>query len=139
MVVPTHVCVLAREGDPVAARHALPRVSGWRGLRRERAELAWVRLPVSALDGAAVTCTLAGVSGVICTPLGPPQRLPWWERRFHRYLFASQDEAHAWSDVGVSISRMVVVEEDAWEREALDAVFAEVASMARRPGYRPGP
>ena len=61
-------------------------------------------------------------AGVVVTPLGSlsgglPRLdaflhvapLPWWTRRVHRFVLASQDEARALHRAGVALGRLVVV------------------------------
>lgn len=81
-----------------------------RALRRLGAEVVWARWPVDDLARVAAATTLAGVAAVVVTPLGPARPLPWWERRFHRYLLPSQGAARAWRAAGVALGRLVVVE-----------------------------
>lgn len=108
----------------------------WRSLRRHRVEVLHVRGDLAVLRAAAWAATLGGVGAVVASPTCPPTALPWWERRFHRYLFRSQAEAKAWLPE-VPLGRLVVVEPEpaAHEVEALLAVYAEVGAMGRRPGW----
>ncbi|MDP2315566.1 MAG: hypothetical protein Q8P41_21890 [Pseudomonadota bacterium] len=134
--------MLAPAGDPEASRlaHLLdaPLVPKGRRLLTLRPEVVLVRGPPSWLAHAALVTTLVGAAAVIAVPLGPAEKLPWWERRFHRFLFASQAEARAWSAAGLAMGRLVVVPPgaDAVERAALEAAIGEVRSMARRPDAR---
>ena len=115
------------------ARFAAP---DWRGLRRARVEVVVARGGPALLRTAAWSATLGGALAVIASPTGPVAPLPWWERRFLRYLLRSQAEARAWRAVGVALGRLVVVEpgEGEAEAEALLAICTEAASMGRRPG-----
>lgn len=136
------VCVLAAVADPVAARLGrlldAPTVSSARALLGRRHEVVIVRGRLERAMLPALVATIAGVAAVIYVPVGPAAPLPWWGRRFHRLLFASQADARAWSDVGVALGRMVVVEpsDDEEERRALAALILEVSSMASRPAAR---
>lgn len=125
--------------DPLAA-HLAARTGGprlaltdWRGLRAHHVEVGHVVGDLPALARAAWTLTLGGVLGAVATPLGPPGPLPWWNRRYLRFLFRSQPEARAWLP-WLPLGRLVVVEPDEGEADALAAVYREVASMGRRPG-----
>lgn len=106
-------------------------------LRREGARVVHVRVPVSQLLSAAAACTLGGAAAVVVTPRGEPMPLPWWGLRFQRFVVGSQEEAHAWRRVGLPLGRLVVVEDGPvdWQAAALGAVYAEVASMGRRPDW----
>lgn len=80
------------------------------GLRRARAGVVHVRLPIEDLGRAAWVATLARARAVVVTPLGEPAPLPWWERRFARYVLPSQRLARRWTAAGVALGRVVVVE-----------------------------
>ncbi len=142
MGTPLRVCVLGSVAEPGAAR--LGRLLGvtvlerGRALLRYRPQVVLVRLPVGELGRAALLTTLAGASAVIAVPIGPARPLPWWARRYHRFLLASQAEARAWGDAGIALGRLVVVEpaSDAEERHALEALVHEVAAMALGPDIR---
>ena len=136
---PARVAILAETGDRVAARWATLTgallVERGRHLlamhRASRPEVVHVRLPVERLARAALACTLAGASAVVVTPLGAAQTLPAWERRFHRWIHATQDEALAWRGAGVALGRQVVLAESDDETLAagLAAMWAESARM----------
>lgn len=79
-------------------------------LLHHRAGVVHVRLPVASLAGAALAATFAGARAVVVTPLGEPRPLPWWERRFARYVLPSQRLARRWAAAGVALGRLVVVE-----------------------------
>jgi hypothetical protein len=123
----------------LAAAVGAPRMaaSDWRAMRRRRIEVLHVRGDLPTLRAAALGATLGGVLAVVATPTFAPCPLPWWERRFHRYLFDTQDTARAWRASGLALGRLVVVERGdvGHEAAALRAVYAEVASMGRRPGW----
>ena len=133
--------VLSEASDPVASRLGrlldVPVLSGLK-LVWSRPDLVFVRANPEGLRRAAWMTTLAGAGAVIAVPVGTPSTLPWWGRRFHRFLLRSQPEAQAWADAGVSLGRLVVVEpgEDAAERAAIAAIMEEALSMARRPDAR---
>jgi len=127
-------------GDHPLAAHLAARTGGprlglgdWRGLRAHRVEVGHAVGDLGALGRAAWTLTLGGVLGAVATPVGDPGPLPWWNRRYLRFLFRSQPEARAWLP-WLPLGRLVVVEADPGEAAALDAVYREVASMGRRPG-----
>jgi hypothetical protein len=129
------IAILTDPRDPLSDR--LTRLSGGipvasaRSLVRVRPALVHVRLPVDSLAGAAFWSTVAGARAVLVTPLGQPRRLPWWERRFHRFVLPSQEAARAWRSVGIALGRIVVVEpgDDESEAEALRSVYTESLSM----------
>lgn len=132
------MCVLGAVADREAARLGrlldVPTLSSVRALFGRRPRVVLVRGPLAAMGRPALGATLAGVAGVVYLPVGPAAPLPWWGRRFHRLLFASQEEARAWNAAGVALGRLVVVEPggDDLERRALVAMIEEVASMAGR-------
>ena len=64
---------------------------------------------------------------LVWTPTTTPGSLPWWHRRVARLLFATQDEARAWS-AHVALGRTCACEDPA----SAEAVYREVASMGRR-------
>lgn len=101
-------------------------------LRRHRAGVVHVRLPVARLAGAALAATLAGARAVVVTPLGEPRPLPWWERRFARYVLPSQRLARRWAATGVALGRLVVVEPGA-DPAAGEGVYAADAADADDP------
>lgn len=116
----------------------VPTIVSVRALARRRPHVLLLRGPLEGMMLAALGATIAGVAAVIYLPVGPAAPLPWWGRRFHRLLLPSQAEARAWSDAGVALGRLVVVEpgDDLEERRGLAAVIEEVASMANRPAVR---
>lgn len=122
----------ARLGIPCVA----PEGGAW-ALRRRRVEVVHVFLPVEGLASAALATTLGGVLAVLVTPVGAPRALPWWERRFHRYVLPSQAEALAWRAAGVALGRLAVVPgiggSEAVDGTALRALYVESAAMGRRP------
>lgn len=85
----------------------------------------------------ALALTLGGAAAVVLTPRFGPRTLPWWGRRFARWVLPSQEVARAWT-AHVPLGRLVVVEPapgDApglapGETDALAAIYAEVWSMA---------
>lgn len=113
------------------------RLDGAGALRGAAIEVVHVWYPAGALAGAVLATTMGGAAAVVVTPLGPPRRLPRWERRFHRYVFSTQTEALAWRGLGVALGRLVVVEglgrPLALDVDALRAVYLESAAMGRRP------
>jgi hypothetical protein len=136
---PFRVAILAERGDPVAARWAALTgallVERGRHLlemhRASRPEVVHVRLPVPRLGRAALACTLAGVRAVVVTPLGAAATLPAWERRFHRWVHPTQDEARGWRGAGIALGRQVVLPDadDGALESGLRAVWAESARM----------
>jgi hypothetical protein len=133
------VAILAERGDPVAARWAAVTgallVERGRHLlamhRASRPQVVHVRLPVGSLARAALACTLAGVRAVVVTPLGAATTLPAWERRFHRWVHLTQDEARAWRGAGIALGRQVVLPEthDEALHHGLTTMWGESARM----------
>jgi hypothetical protein len=99
-------------------------------LRRARAEIVLVSGTDPELLRAAWVTTLAGARAVLLFPTGSPRALPRWARRFHRYVVADQEQARAWARAGAGLGRLFVLPEVNAD-EALDALIAEVRSMAR--------
>jgi hypothetical protein len=138
------IVVLADTDDPLAARIA-DRLGASRAVSAREppgADVAFVVAPREGLVGLrrhALDCTLAGVKAVVLVSAGGAAPLPWWGRRFHRILCASQNEARAWRAAGVALGRLVVVEEgpDDAVSAALRALVAETWAMATRRPFGP--
>lgn len=99
-------------------------------------DVVHVRLPTNLLDRAAAACTLAGVATCLCTPTdpAPPEVLPTLHRRWHRFVFGSQDEARSWRGL-LPLGRLHVVGLSAGDAELaadLAAVWTESIRMAGR-------
>ncbi len=135
-----HLAGVTWFGEPTRALR-LPAVSAhgssWLGglkaaaaLRRAHAEIVLVSGTDDDLARAAWVTTLGGARAVLLFPTGEPRALPRWERRFHRYVLADQEQARAWARVGPGLGRVFVVPEQHAE-QALAALIAEVRSMAR--------
>jgi hypothetical protein len=131
------VVVLAAMDDAVARRVAavaeVPLVHRARDVLHLRPGILHARMPLAALPRLTLTSTLAGVRAVVLQPTGaPPETLPRWHRRVHRWLHANQDEARAWRACGLHLGRQVVVADDAPEAElraTLQAIWTESARM----------
>ncbi len=139
------VCVLGVVADPGTVRMArlldVPVVERARALVRLRPDAVFVRGPVETLAVAALVTTLAGVAAVLAVPVGPAgpaAPLPWWSRRFHRFILGSQEDARAWGAAGIALGRLVVCAggPDDEERSALLSVQGEALAMALRPDIR---
>jgi len=100
------------------------------GLRRAGADIVLVSGTDPELARAAWITTLGGARAVVLFPTGTPRALPRWSRRFHRYVLADQDAARAWARAGAGLGRVFVLPEE-HAQEALEALIAEVRSMAR--------
>ena len=133
------VRVFGAAAEAVAARWSSVLGAGvaTRGRELLGADVVIARVPVDDLRRVAALATLAGARAVIAAPIGPATRLPWWERRFHRYLLDGQDAARGWASAGVALGRLVVVAPGPDEGDALRAVVDEVRAMALRPDIRP--
>lgn len=120
------VAVVAAPGNPRAARLAA-------AFGGEVGPGAVVHLfaPRAGLGRVALRLSVARVAAVALSPLFPPTALPWWGRRFHRLILSSQAEARAWAAF-VPLGRLVVVEPDDGEIDALRVVYGEMEAMARR-------
>ena len=136
------VCVLGVVADPGTVRMArlldVPVLERARALVRLRPDAVFVRGPVETLAVAALGTTLAGVAAVLAVPVGPAAPLPWWSRRFHRFILGSQEDARAWGAAGIALGRLVVCAggSDDEERSALLSVQEEALAMALRPDIR---
>lgn len=97
------------------------------------ADVVHAFVDVGDLGGIVLRARIRGVRGIVLTPLGPPSPLPFSSRFVSRLLLPTQTEARAWTAF-VPLGRVAVVEEEPSEHElaAILAVYAEVASMARR-------
>ncbi len=135
--LPPRVVVLAAVDDAVARRVAavseVPLVHRARDVLHLRPGILHARMPLAALPRLTLTSTLAGVRAVVLQPTGtPPETLPRWHRRVHRWLHATQDEARAWRACGLHLGRQVIVAEDASDAElraTLQAIWTESARM----------
>ena len=99
-------------------------------------DVVHVRLPTHLLDRAAAACTLAGFAACLCTPTdpAPPAALPRLHRRWHRFVFGSQDEARSWRGL-LPLGRLHVLGLSAGDAELaadLAAVWTESIRMAGR-------
>jgi hypothetical protein len=137
--VTPRVHVFAAAADEEAARVACllgaSRGEGVSAMLRARPELVLVRGDFAALQRGAWIATFAGARAVLALPVGVVAPLPWWGRRYQRFVFAAQPEALRWVEAGTSLGRVVVVEPEAeaFERAGWEAVVREVLSMGRRP------
>jgi hypothetical protein len=108
-------------GDPEAGARL--------GVARELqgADVVHVFGPREGLGRSAWDATIAGARAVVLSPQDGPWPLPWWHRRFARFLFRTQEEAKRWMAAGLPLGRTVVVEDlaDLWP------VYVEVAEMGR--------
>ncbi len=131
------VVVLAPSDDAIARRFAsvteVPLAHRARDVLRLRPDVLHARLPLSDLARLTLMSTLAGVRAVVLQPTGaPPDTVPRWHRRVHRWLHANQDEARAWRACGLHLGRQVVVADDAPDAElraTLQAIWTESARM----------
>jgi hypothetical protein len=139
--------LLAAAADDTAARWARlldgASVVSARTLLLARPEVVLVRCPVASLARAAALTTLAGAAAVVVAPLGEAVPLPWWGRRFHRFIVPDQAAAREWAAAGVALGRLVVVPPAApdappssEEGAALRTVLEEVRAMGLRPDIR---
>lgn len=99
-------------------------------LRRAGAEIVLVSGSDPELARAAWVTTVGGARAVVLFPTGSPRALPPWARRFHRYVLPDQDAARAWARAGAGLGRVFVLPAE-HAQEALEALIAEVRSMAR--------
>ncbi|MFZ5476934.1 MAG: hypothetical protein ACOZNI_09190 [Myxococcota bacterium] len=122
------VVLLTDSRDPLASRAGVPVATRMWQLR---GRVVHARVPVAELGRVALFSTLAGARAVIAAPIGEARPLPWWERRFHRYVLSSPEEAAAWQATGIHLGRLAVARPDPWEVEALRAIWTEVGAMSR--------
>jgi hypothetical protein len=94
----------------------------------------------------ALRTTLSGAVAVLASPTTPlplgrsptldrlsrSHPLPFWTRRYHRFICRDQETARQWGQAGLSLGRIMVVEAQApgpQQREALEGMYQEVLRM----------
>lgn len=100
----------------------------------------------------ALKTTLSGAIAVLASPTTPlplgqhptldrlsrSHPLPFWTRRYHRFICGDQETARQWGQTGLALGRVMVVAQQApgpQQREALEGMYQEVLRM-RVPSVR---
>lgn len=124
-------------GQPILARPSF---------RQMRGHLVHVVGSCDVLKHFALTTTLSGAVAVLASPSTPlPQGahptldrlsrshpLPFWTRRYHRFICGDQETARQWGQSGLALGRVMVLAGPSpgpQQREALEGMYQEVLRM----------